>query len=120
MREKRVRMKNPPHPGKLIKSDLEALGLTITEAAEALDVTRTALSEIIHGKRGISAQMAWKLSKAFLNSEPEFWLRLQASYDLAQVGEDCANNVRTLWNPPSLEEEKNTTFPESKKSLALV
>lgn len=99
------RMKNPPHPGLLIKSDLDGLGINITEAAKALDVTRAALSEIINGKRGISAKMAWKLSKAFTNSDPEFWLALQAKYDLSQVGEQCADKVRVLWQPSSLDNE---------------
>lgn len=79
------RMKNPPHPGLLIKSDLDGLGINITEAAKAL--------------------MAWKLSKAFTNSDPEFWLALQAKYDLSQVGEQCADKVRVLWQPSSLDNE---------------
>jgi addiction module HigA family antidote len=78
-------MKNPPHPGTLILHDcIEPLGLTITDAAEALGVSRFTLSELVNGKRGISAEMAVRLSKAFGGSA-ESWLTQQAHYDLAQL-----------------------------------
>ncbi len=75
-------MHNPPHPGEIIKEAyLEPLGLTVTEAAKALKVTRKTLSAIINGKAGISPVMAIKLSKAF-NTTPQLWLNMQQSYDL--------------------------------------
>jgi antitoxin HigA-1 len=78
-------MKNPPHPGSVVFEEcIEPLGLTITEAAAALGVTRNTLSELVHGKRGISPEMAVRLSKVFGGSE-EGWLVQQAHYDLAQV-----------------------------------
>ena len=78
-------MKNPPHPGGVVlRQCIELLGLTITQAAAALGVTRTTLSGLVHGKRGISPEMAVRLSKAF-GATPETWLRLQMAYDLAQV-----------------------------------
>ena len=78
-------MKNPPHPGGVVLREcIEPLGLTITEAAAALGVTRTTLSELVNGKRGISAEMAVRLSKAF-GSSAESWLTQQAYYDLAHV-----------------------------------
>ena len=81
-------MKNPPHPGRIVKQDcVEPLGLTITEAARALGVTRQALNNLVNGKGGISPEMAVRLSKAFGGS-PEMWLRLQANYELAQVRQD--------------------------------
>ena len=81
-------MKNPPHPGRIVRQDcVEPLGLTITEAAQALGVTRQALNNLVNGKAGISPEMAVRLSKAF-GASPEFWLRLQANYDLAQVCQD--------------------------------
>ena len=81
-------MKNPPHPGRIVKQDcVEPLGLTITEAARALGVTRLALNNLVNGKAGISPEMAVRLSKAF-GSSPEMWLRLQANYELAQVRQD--------------------------------
>ena len=59
-------MKNPPHPGGFVlRQCIEPLGLTITDAAAALGVTRTTLSELVNGKRGISPEMAVRLSKVF-------------------------------------------------------
>ena len=70
-------MKNPSHPGAVVRHDcIEPLGLTVTEAAKILGVTRQALNNLVNGKAGVSVEMAVRLSKAF-GSEPEFWLRLQ-------------------------------------------
>ena len=81
-------MKNPPHPGGVVLREcIEPLGLTITNAAAALGVTRTTLSELVNGKRGISTEMAVRLSKVFGGSA-ESWLTQQAHYDLAQVRAD--------------------------------
>jgi addiction module HigA family antidote len=82
-------MKNPPHPGQLVRHEcIEPLGLTITKAAEGLGVTRQALNNLVNGKAGISPEMAVRLAKAF-GCTPEFWLRLQLNYDLAQVRQDA-------------------------------
>ena len=81
-------MKNPPHPsGFIYRECIEPLSLTITAAAAALGVTRITLSELVHGKRGISPEMAVRLSKAFGGSA-ESWLTQQIQYDLAQVQAD--------------------------------
>jgi antitoxin HigA-1 len=81
-------MKNPPHPGGVVlRQCIEPLGLSITEAAAALGVTRTTLSELVNGKRGISPEMAVRLSKAF-GGDAESWLVQQAQYDLAHVRKD--------------------------------
>ena len=78
-------MKNPPHPGTFVLHEcIEPLNLTITDAAAALGVTRTTLSELVNGKRGISPEMAVRLSKVFGGSA-ETWLIQQAQYDLAHV-----------------------------------
>ena len=78
-------MKNPPHPGLTVRHDcLEPLGLTVTEGAKVLGVTRQALNNLVNGKSGISPEMAIRLSKAF-GSSPETWLRMQLDYDLAQA-----------------------------------
>jgi antitoxin HigA-1 len=78
-------MKAPPHPGQHIRLEyLEPLGLSVTEAARILGVTRANLSNIVNGRSGISPEMAVRLAKAFGGSA-EIWLRLQAGYDLAQV-----------------------------------
>ena len=81
-------MKNPPHPGGFVlRQCIEPLGLSITAAATALGVTRTTLSELVNGKRGISPEMAVRISKVFGGSA-ESWLVQQAQYDLAQVRAD--------------------------------
>ncbi len=76
-------MENLLHPGLSVWHDrIEPLGLTITEAAEALGVTRQTLNNLVNGKSGISAEMAIRLDKAF-GGAAETWLRLQMAYDLA-------------------------------------
>ena len=81
-------MKNPPHPGGVVLREcIEPLGLNITEAAEALGVTRNTLSELVNEKRGISPEMAVRLEKVFGGSA-EGWLVQQAQYDLAHVHRD--------------------------------
>jgi addiction module HigA family antidote len=76
-------MKNPPHPGLSIRHDcLEPLGLTVTEAAKRLGVSRKQLSDLLNGRAGISPEMAIRLDKAFGGSA-ETWYRLQTAYDLS-------------------------------------
>ena len=75
-------MHNPPHPGKAVREFcIEPLGLSVTEAAKGLGVSRTALSELLNGRRGISPEMAIRLSAAFGGSA-ESWITQQAQYDL--------------------------------------
>jgi addiction module HigA family antidote len=81
-------MKNPPHPGHSIRNAcLEPLGLSISEGAKILGVTRQALNNVITGKSGISPEMAIRLTKAFGGTE-ETWLRMQLAYDLAAARKD--------------------------------
>src|ERR1700746_2572735 len=76
-------MKNPPHPGLSVRHDcIEPLGLTITEAAEALGVTRQTLNNLVNGRSGISADMAIRLDKA-LRGGAETGLRLPMAYEFA-------------------------------------
>lgn len=78
-------MKNPPHPGLSVRHDcLEPLGLSVTEAAGKLGVSRKQLSDIVNGRAGISAEMTIRLDKAF-GGGAETWFRLQAAYDLARA-----------------------------------
>ena len=71
-------MKRPPHPGLVVLQEcIEPLGLTITQAAEALGVTRNTLSELVNGKRGISPEMAVRLAKVFGGTE-QGWIVQQA------------------------------------------
>lgn len=77
--------KNPPHPGRSVRHDcLEPLGLTVTEAARRLGVSRKQLSDLVNCHAGISPQMAIRLDKAF-GGGADTWLRLQATYDLARA-----------------------------------
>jgi antitoxin HigA-1 len=78
-------MKNPVHPGRVVRQDcLEALGLSVTGAAKVLGVSRQAVNNLVNEKAGISPEMAIRLSKAF-GSTPETWLQMQVSYDLAEA-----------------------------------
>jgi len=83
-----VPMKNPVHPGRIVRHDcLEPLGLTVTAGAKILGVTRQTLNNIINARSGISPIMAIRLTKAF-GSTPETWLRMQIAYDLAAARKD--------------------------------
>ena len=76
------RMVCPTHPGEILKEDvLPELGITVTEAANQLGVTRVALSRVINGKAGISPDMALRLA-AWLGSSPESWINMQSAYNL--------------------------------------
>ena len=78
-------MHNPPHPGEIIRTlCIEPLGISVTEAAKALGVSRKTLSSIINGKAGISPEMAVRLSIAF-NTSSESWLKQQTQFDLWQA-----------------------------------
>ena len=78
-------MKNPPHPGHSVRHDcLEPLGLTVSDAADRLGVSRKQLSDLVNCHAGISPEMAIRLDKAF-GGGADTWYRLQAAYDLAQA-----------------------------------
>ena len=80
-----MQMKNPAHPGRIIKDGcLDALGLSVSDAAEHLGVRRTTLSRLINGRSGVSADMAIRLEKAGWSNADQ-WMRLQAAYELAQA-----------------------------------
>ena len=80
-----MRMHNPPHPGEVLRELCFApLGLTVTEAARALGVSRKTLSGILNGRAGISPEMAIRLSIAF-GTTAESWLHQQLQYDLAKA-----------------------------------
>lgn len=97
-------MKNPVHPGKIIKHDcMEALGLNVTDAAKALGVVRTTLSRVINEKASVSPEMAIRVSKAF-GGTPEHWLRMQLAYDVAQMRDQIDRiQVKRLHMPDALQ-----------------
>lgn len=75
-------MHNPPHPGEIIRElCLKPLGVSVSEAARALGVSRKAMSELVNGHVGVSPEMALRLSIAF-DTTPESWMVQQAQYDL--------------------------------------
>jgi addiction module HigA family antidote len=88
-----MRMHNPAHPGRILMHYLQSR--SVTEVAKHLGVTRPALSRILNGKAGISADMALRISEAF-NTEPDFWLRLQAQYDLWAASKKRRTKIKPL------------------------
>ena len=88
-------MKNPPHPGSIVREAIvDGLGLTITAAADGLGVSRKQLSELVNERAGISPEMAIRLEKG-LGSTADHWLRLQLAFDLANAR---ANEARLRVN----------------------
>jgi addiction module HigA family antidote len=77
-------MKNPPHPGRLVKDEIEAMGLSVADAAEGLGVTRQQLYRVINGDCAISPEMAVRLESG-IGSSAAAWLQMQANYDLAEI-----------------------------------
>ena len=99
-------MFHPAHPGELIRETIEALReetgkpLTIQEVADGLQTTRKTLSAIINGKQSVTPEMALKLAAAFKNTTPEFWLRVQANYDLAAAKNIIdTKGIKVFWKP---------------------
>lgn len=89
-----MRVYNPPHPGEVIR---EYLGeMTVTAAAQHLGVGRVTFSRVLNGKAAVSPEMAVRLAAAFGTSSPEVWLRMQAQYDLWQVGKRSKIRVNPL------------------------
>ena len=92
-------MFNPPHPGSVLKElYLEPLNLTVTAAALSLGVTRKTLSFLINEKSSISSFMAIRLSAAFSNTNPEYWLNLQQQYDIWNAKKTIdVSNIKVLF-----------------------
>ena len=89
-------MKNPVHPGELVKENLSELGLTTALAAKGLGVTRQQLHKVISGRSAVTPEMALRFEKAFGGSA-DMWMRMQAAYDLAQARRnESAINVTRL------------------------
>src|SRR5712692_8053570 len=82
-----------PHPGETLREDfLKPLGMSVNKLALELRVPATRLTEIVHGRRGITADTALRLARYF-NTTPKFWLNLQTSYDLAVASEASAEVI---------------------------
>ncbi|MBM4351673.1 MAG: HigA family addiction module antidote protein [Deltaproteobacteria bacterium] len=85
----------PVHPGKVLQDELEEVGLTQSALAEHIEVLPKTINEICRGKRGISAEMAMKLSKA-LGGSPQFWLNLQNSWDISRLDESSFGDIKPI------------------------
>lgn len=97
------------HPGQVLKEMyLEPLGLSQTEAAANLGVTRKTLSMLLNRHQGISAEMALRLSKAF-NTTPELWLNMQQNYDLWHAGQKVKLSHIKVFRKPSKRVERGAT-----------
>ncbi|MXY53258.1 MAG: HigA family addiction module antidote protein [Gammaproteobacteria bacterium] len=77
-------MLNPPHPGEHVRACLDEMGWSVAEAGRQLGVARNTLSRLLHGRHGISADMALAMERVGW-SNAEQWMRVQAAYDLAQA-----------------------------------
>jgi addiction module HigA family antidote len=103
-----MEMFNPPHPGEIIREDcLIPAGLSVTEAALRLGVSRQSMSELINGRNGVSADMALRLEKAGWSTALS-WLRNQASYDLWQ-----ARNREEVPDRRALKAHRKTSQPNA-------
>ena len=110
-------MKNPAHPGRIVKGSIEELGLSVTDAATVLGVTRPTISKLVNGRASVSPEMAIRLSKAF-GSTPEFWLRLQLNYDLAQIQARADDIKVERYRPEGLIEDAAEEITEENNTPA--
>ena len=85
----------PVHPGAVLQDELEEIGLTQTALAKHIRVLPKTVNELCRGKRGISAEMAMKLSRA-LGGNPQFWLNLQNNWELSQLDETDFKNIEPV------------------------
>ncbi|WP_298356101.1 HigA family addiction module antitoxin [Runella sp.] len=97
---------DPAHPGELIRETIVGLReetgqkLTVAEIAEGLGTTRKTLSSIINGKQSVTPEMAIRLGTAFPNTTAEFWLKVQANYDLSKAKLKVdTTHIRVFWQP---------------------
>ncbi len=85
----------PVHPGEVLKDELEEIGLTQSALAKHIVVLPKTINEICRGRRGISAEMALKLSKA-LGGSPQFWLNLQNNWEISQLDETAYEEIKHI------------------------
>lgn len=90
------KMNNPSHPGEFFKRQyMQALGMTVSETAQILGVSRKSLSEFVNCRRGTSIMMSKRISKAF-GGDPDFWLKMQIQRDLWDARDADLSDVRTV------------------------
>ncbi|MBZ0104253.1 MAG: HigA family addiction module antidote protein [Sulfuricella denitrificans] len=88
------RMHNPAHPGHVLREWLPD-GMTVTKAAEELQISRVMLSKVLNGKSGVTAGMALRLS-SWLSTSPDMWLGMQSQWDLWQAEQEPRPNIKPL------------------------
>lgn len=94
-------MKNPPHPGDLIRTEvIEALGLSVAKAAEVLKVRRATLSDLLRGKTALTPEMALRIEKAF-GPDMDHLLRMQLAYDVAKMRQQARSIAVRRYSPPA-------------------
>ena len=94
-------MKNPPHPGDLIRTEvIEALGLSVSKAAEILKVRRATLSDLLRGRAALTAEMALRIEKAF-GPEMDHLLRMQVAYEVAKTRREARGIGIKRYTPPA-------------------
>jgi addiction module HigA family antidote len=85
----------PIHPGEVLKDELDEVGLTQSALAKHIGVLPKTINEICRGKRGISTEMAVKLSKA-LGGGPQFWLNLQNNWEISQIDKTAYEGIKQV------------------------
>ena len=95
-------MKNPPHPGRGLKREFTALGLSTAQAAEALGISRSQLHRVVGGESAISAELALRL-EVVIGSTAEAWMAMQAAHDAAQVRARAGEITKGLKRVPLLD-----------------
>jgi addiction module HigA family antidote len=94
-------MKNPPHPGDLIRTEvIEALGLSVSKAAEVLKIRRATLSDLLRGKAALTPDMALRIEKAF-GPDMDHLLRMQLAYDVAKMRQQGRHIAVKRYAPPA-------------------
>lgn len=85
----------PIHPGMVLRDELEEIGVSQSMLAAHIKVLPKTINEICNGKRGISAAMAWKLSKS-IGASPLFWMNLQTNWELSQIDETAFSQFERI------------------------
>ena len=87
-----------PHPGEHIRDEMDEIGVSKAELARALGIPRTRVSEILRGRRGITADTALRLAR-WLDTAPQMWLNLKAIHDLCKVEDEAGDAIRAQVTP---------------------
>jgi addiction module HigA family antidote len=89
-------MHNPAHPGKVLRSALEAIPMTVTDFAAHIGVARVSLSRVLNGRAGVTAEISIKLAQAFGQDSLDIWFKMQNNYDFWQAAKTKRKKVAQL------------------------